>query len=173
MPSLGHIAWRVGIVCILLTGCVTTQNQIRELPPEEQPLYRAYSRLMTNRQNHTYLSLQTPQERAAYAREIGVAQRLEALPPNEQKAVLNGVMRKGLSRDALHMIWGRYCWKEGPEWNEHWYYYGDTMSLSEIGWHCSPESTVTEVLLIDGVVQWWKETIPDPPGLFPRRRLFW
>jgi hypothetical protein len=153
------------VTLVLLAGCAS-QYDYKRLPTAEQELYRAYSQVMTNKQSRTYLGLSST-ERAVYAKEIGVAQQLEALPPEEREAVLYGHVFKGMSQQALLLVWGKPCRQEGPASGQRWYYDGPAFSLSEVGWHCTRGDTLTEVLLKHGKVQGWAERVPDKPG---RRR---
>ena len=148
------------VTLVLLAGC-TSQYDYKRLPTAEQELYRAYSQVMTNKQSYTYLGLSSAAEHAVYAKEIGVAQQLEALPSEEREAVLYGHVFKGMSQQALLLVWGKPCRQEGPASDQRWYYDGPAFSLSEVGWHCTAGDTLTTVQLTHGKVQWWKERVTD------------
>jgi hypothetical protein len=155
-------AWLLSVALGLLVGCAS-QHDYKRLPTAEQELYRAYSQIMTAKQSRTYLDRSTATERAAYAKEIGVAQQLEALPPKEREAVLYGQVFRGMSEQALRLVWGKPCRQEGPASNQRWFYHGPAFSLAEVGWHCSAGDTITEVELEHGKVQGWAERIPSIP----------
>ncbi len=157
-----YLSLMLCVTLVLLAGCAS-QYDYKRLPTAEQELYRAYSQVMTNKQSHTYLGLSSAAERAVYAKEIGVAQQLEALPSEEREAVLYGHVFKGMSQQALLLVWGKPCRQEGPASAQRWYYHGPAFSLSEVGWHCTPGDTLTEVQLKHGKVQWWAERVPDKP----------
>lgn len=152
--------WLLSLTLVVITGCVSPYAGVHLLD-EEQGQYRAYSHLMTNRQLRTYLKLPTASERAAYARQVGAAQKLDALPTAERTAVLNGQPFKGMSAEALRLLWGDPNWEQGPKQDEHWFYYGDYFSLAEPGSYLSPRGTIMEVALIDDKVMWWQERIPS------------
>ena len=88
-----HLRWMIIIALVLHTACSSYNYQ--HLPTVEQELYRAYSQVMSHRQRRTFLALSTTAEREAFAKEIGVAQRFDALSPEEQQAVLYGQAFKG------------------------------------------------------------------------------
>ena len=151
----------LSVTLIIFAGC-TGQHSYQHLPTTEQELYRAYSQVMTPAQSKTYLSLSTVAEREAFARDIGVAQKLDALSPEERQAVLYGDVFKGMSGQALRFVWGDPCREEGPPAHRKWYYHGPVFSLPQAGWNCSGDvDTITEVQLVNGKVEWWAERIPQ------------
>jgi hypothetical protein len=162
-----HGGWLISMALLMLVGCAG--RDYRTLPVEEQQLYRAYSQVMTGAQSKQYLALSRASDRQAYAKEIGVAQRLEALSPQEQEAVRGGVVFNGMSAEALEFVWGTPCRREGPKTDERWYYEGPAFALPEVGWNCSSsDATFVEARLSDGKLDWWKERIRTRPGI--RRR---
>ena len=169
MMNWRHPGWLFSLVFSLVLGCVNP-HAYQQLPPDEQGRYRAYSRVMTAKQRRTYLAFPTAAERAAYAEELEVAQLLETLTPNEREAVLKGQVFRGMSAQALRLVWGTPCWEQGPPNAERWYYYGDSFSLSDIDRYCTPDDTITEVLVEDGEVHWWIERVPSKKGIGRRRR---
>ncbi len=170
MRLLHNIGGLFSVTLIILAGCAS-QHSYQHLPTAEQELYRAYSQVMTRRQSQTYLSLSTAAEREAFAREIDVAQKLDALSPEERQAVLYGDVFKGMSGQALRFVWGDPCRKEGPPAHQKWYYHGPAFSLPRAGWNCSGDvDTITEVKLVHGRVEWWAERIPKRRGTIRRRR---
>lgn len=157
-----HGGWLISIVLLMSVGCAG--RDYRTLPVAEQTLYRAYSQVMTGAQSRQYLTRSTASERQAYAEEIGVAQRFEALSPEEQEAVLGGVVFKGMNAEALEFVWGPPCRSEGTKANGRWYYEGPAFALPEVGWNCgASESTFVEVQLADGKLEWWAERIRTTP----------
>jgi hypothetical protein len=148
------------LTLVVITGCVSIYAGVH-LSEAERGQYRAYSHLMTNRQLRTYLKLPTASERATYARQVGAAQQLEGLPAAERAAVLNGQPFKGMSAEALRLLWGDPNWEQGPKQDEHWFYYGDYFSLAEPGSYLSLRGTIMEVALMDGKVTWWQERVPS------------
>lgn len=160
-----RLLWLSSLILVVITGCVSLYAGVH-LSEAERGRYRAYSHLMTNRQLRTYLKLPTASERAAYARQVGAAQKLEALPAAERAAVLKGHPFKGMSAEALRLLWGDPNWERGPKQDEHWFYYGDYFSLAEPGSYLSFRGTIMEVALMDGKVMWWQERVPS----FERKR---
>ncbi|HEY7494908.1 MAG TPA: hypothetical protein VIH59_27880 [Candidatus Tectomicrobia bacterium] len=128
---------------------------------------------MTPGQRRAYLALPTAVERAAYARQVGAAQRLESLSEEERTAVLGGYPFVGMSRQALLLLWGDPPRRQGPVQYERWYYYGDYFSLAEPGYHSQRQAIVMEVALEAGKVAWWEERRPSehPRSLLRRRFL--
>ena len=157
--------WLSSLTLVVITGCVSLYAGVH-LSEAERGQFRAYSHLMTNRQLRTYLKLPTVSERAAYARQVGAAQKLEALPAAERAAVLKGHPFKGMSAEALRLLWGDPRWERGPKQDEHWFYYGDYFSLAEPGSQLTFRGTIMEVALMDGQVMWWQERVPS----FERKR---
>jgi hypothetical protein len=152
--------WLSSLTLVVITGCVSIYAGMH-LTEEERGQYRADTHLMTHRQLRTYLTLPTASERAAYARQVGAAQQLEALPKPERAAVLNGHPFKGMSAEALRLLWGDPDWEKGPKQDAYWYYYGDYFSLAEPGSYFPPKNTIMEVALMDGKVTWWQERLPS------------
>lgn len=144
----------------LLTSC-TYQAALQQLPPAEQTTFRAYSKMMTSGQIQTYLGKPGAEERAAYLKEIGIAQRFHALAPQDREAVLSGYPRVGMSTEALRFLWGQPAQTRGRAGHyEHWYYQGPSFRLAESGNVLTDAGTIVIVDLIDGHVQDWLETTP-------------
>lgn len=152
--------------------CCTSLHPNAKLPEEEQGLYRAYSRIMTSHQLRTYLALPSAAERAAYAQQVGAAQKLNALSEHDLTAVLQGHPFEGMSKQALLLLWGQPYWREGPARDERWYYYGDAMSLAMAGNYQGSGDTVMEVALEDDHIVWWQERIPSERNRSIFRRRF-
>jgi hypothetical protein len=156
-----HLSYLV--ILYLFVGCAAP-HAYTQLPAAEQERYRAYSRVMTSRQLRTYLELPTPAARDTYARQVGAAQALESLPTADREAVLNGYPFEGMSAEALRLLWGDPVSRRGPAFDERWFYFGDVFSLAEPGFHSRYQaSTIMEVALADGKVQWWQERVPADP----------
>jgi hypothetical protein len=151
----------LGILSILvvLSGC--TYYQVKKLPPDEQAEFRYYSKVMSAPQMSAYLSQATPAERAAYLEQIGVTQRFEVLDSEDRKAVQAGYIRKGMSANALHFLWGPSTKTSGyTDHYEHWYYYGSVPTLAAEGSQWYEAGTLVDVYLVDSQVKWWQETVP-------------
>jgi hypothetical protein len=147
---------------VILAGC-TYQAALRQLPPEEQVTFRMYSKVMTSHQTRTYLSKATAAERAAYLAEIGVAQRFQALEPQDRETVRSGFPRQGMSAEALRFLWGEPDYTNGNRGHyEYWHYLGSAFSLGERGSALSQGGTIMTVYLVDNRVNWWRETVPTP-----------
>ena len=156
-PVLGLLS----LSFLLLAGC-TPLPGYTQLAAEEQGLYLVYSRVMTPGQRRAYLAWPTAAERAAYARQVGAAQRFEALSAADRATVLGGYPVVGMSRQALLLLWGEPYLQQGPAQYERWYYYGDEFSLAEPGYHARLQASLMEVALEDGTVVWWVQRAPRP-----------
>jgi len=154
------------VLTCLLSSCIT-QPPVSTWPPAEQRLYHIYNHVMKPQQLRTYASLPTPEQRAAFARQVGAAQRLDALPANERQAVLNGHPFEGMSSEALYLLWGEPYRRAGPAFDERWWYFGNYFALAENGNFPSNRNTVMEVLIENGKVKWWQERIPSEERRFP------
>ncbi len=165
--SHGYHLLGVIMMFALLTGCAY-HKAVKNLSPEEQNTFRAYRKVINGSQARTYLAKSSAVERQAYLREIGATKRFEALNPQDQEAVLNGYIRKGMSAEGLHFLWGypRYTTGHTGTW-ERWVYNGQIDDLLASGNRISDAGTSVEVLLVDGQVEWWLEGVPesnDDPG---------
>jgi hypothetical protein len=154
------------VLTCLLSSCLT-QPPASTWPAAEQRLYHIYQHVMKPQQLRTYASLPTAEQRAIFARQVGAAQRLDALPANERQAVLSGHPFEGMSREALYLLWGEPYWREGPAADERWWYFGDYVTLAENGNRPSDRNTVMEVLIENGKVKWWQERLPSEKRRFP------
>ncbi|GIX46305.1 MAG: hypothetical protein KatS3mg131_0516 [Candidatus Tectimicrobiota bacterium] len=157
-----NLAREVGLLVLAaaLGGCAYA-TALRQLPPEEQTLFRIYSKVMTPEQARAYLRQPTAAARAAYLEATGLAQRFQALDAADREAVLAGQPRPGMSADALRFLWGEPYHTEG--WTghyEHWYYLGSTWDLLAYGSRRGFFETMVFVYLVDGRVKWWLETPP-------------
>ena len=142
------------------TSC-TYQTAIQRLPPQEQVAFRAYSKVMSTRQAHTYLTKATAAERAAYLEEIGLTQRFQALSPLDRETVMSGFPRIGMSAEALRFLWGEPYSAIGPAGrHERWVYLGSAFSLAYRGNSTTDIATVVEVHLANDRVTGWLETVP-------------
>jgi hypothetical protein len=158
------------LIC-LLSSCITLPPP-PTWPEMEQRRYRIYQHVMTPRQLQTYASLPTAEQRAAFASQVGAAQRLDALPANERQAVLSGHPFEGMSSQALYLLWGEPEWREGPDFDKRWWYYGDYFTLAEVGNRPGDMSTMMEVSIENGKVMWWQDRIPSEERRFPFRHGF-
>lgn len=151
-----------GLVTALavLTSC-SYSTALRQLPPEEQAAFRTYSKAMTTRQAYAYLGKATAAERAAYLQEIGLAQRFQALTPQDRETVLGGLPRQGMSAEALLFLWGEPYYTRGRSGHfEYWHYLGSALALSDRGNVYGQAGTEVVVQLVDGQVRTWLETVP-------------
>jgi hypothetical protein len=170
MKGLRRLLQFVGKVSaiMLIVGCAY-QEAIRNLTPTEQQEFRAYSKVMTAKQVRTYLARETAATRAAYLNEIGMTQRFQALTAQDRESVLAGYIRKSMSAEALHFLWGEpYKTKGRPGHYENWFYRGSSVSLAETGDQHHNLGNQVRVLLVDGRVDDWADfvtsTINDNTG---------
>jgi hypothetical protein len=158
------LLYGLGIGCILamLSGCAT-YYQAKNLSPDEQAEFRIYRKLMNAPQRRTYLAKASAAERTAYLEEIGLAQRFDALDPEDRDSVQAGFIRKGMSAQALRFLWGPPTHSKGdPDHYAYWYYYGPVPDLVRRGSRPQDAGTRVEVYLVDNQVEWWIETVvPD------------
>ena len=149
---------------LLSSGCAT-YKAVQRLSPDEQTEFRVYRHLMNGGQTRTYLAKATAAERTAYLNEIGVAQKVAALDPKDRKAIRAGHIRKGMSAEALRVLWGEPHDEQGyAGHHETWFYKGSVPDLNHHGKSYSDVGTRVEVFLLDGKVSWWHENV-YPNGL--------
>ena len=160
IPDLYRFAGVMSVM-IILAGCAQ-QVALRRLTPTEQQAFRAYNKVMTAKQTRTYLAQETPAARVAYLTEIGAAPRFQALTAQDQASVLNGFIRKGMSAEALHFLWGDPYYTEGrPGQFENWVYLGSSASLAGTGNDSRSFGSQVQVLLVDGQVDTWMDFVPS------------
>ncbi len=148
-------------VLFVFTGCAY-YAAVNKLSPDEQTEFRIHSKMMSGRQMRTYLAKASAAERSAYLREIGSAQRFEALEAQDRESVLAGYIRKGMSAEALRFLWGEPYSDRGYTGHyEHWYYFGSALDLASRGTSYSEAGTIVDVYLVDNRVKWWLETVPS------------
>jgi len=118
---------------------------------------------MTGAQARTYLARASAAERTAYLREIGLAQRFEALDPLDRDAVLSGFPRVGMSAEGLRFVWGDPYYTEGDaRRSAHWHYLGSSLALGVSGNQYHNGGSRVDVYLTDGkVVAWVDGPKPD------------
>jgi len=140
---------------VVLTGC-TYDAALRRLSLAEQAEFHTYSRAMTGVQAYTYLAKASAAERTAYLRQIGLAQRFEALDPQDREAVLSGIPRVGMSAEALLFVWGSPYYTAGDARHyAHWHYLGSSFALATYGNQYRNSSNRVDVYLVDGHVVGW------------------
>jgi hypothetical protein len=174
-----------GMLLLVMAGC-TYEAAVRSLPVAERSEFRAYRKMMTPSQVQTYLAKTTPAERQAYLRDIGLAQRFEALDEHDRSAVLAGQIRLDVSAEALCFIWGEPSYWEGfrsssaatplacprtppgPYSGEErrnsyarWFYRGSSFSLASTGNQSRELGSQVVVELVDGRVTGWNDFIPS------------
>ncbi len=162
MKRLRHVLCLTALVSAMVTstGCAY-YDAIQRLTPAEQTEFRVHNKVMTSRQVRAYLAKATAAERTAYLGEIGIPQRFQALEPQDREAILAGSIRQGMSAEGLRYLWGDPYYTQGyPDHYEYWYYLGTTLDLTEYGHQQSDISTIVEVYLVDGRLEWWLETVP-------------
>jgi hypothetical protein len=159
--GMGSVSVLMVTLLVVLTGC-TYQAAVNSLPVAERSEFRAYSKVMTPGQVRAYLAKMTPAERQAYLRDIGIIQRFQALDADDQRAVLAGQVKPGVSADALYFIWGEpYYWEGRRGHYERWFYRGSSFSLASTGDQHRNLGSQVEVYLVDGRVTAWNDVIPS------------
>ena len=132
------------------------------------PLTFSPGKVMTSSQAHTYIAKATSAERAAYLDEVGLAQRFQALEPQDRQAIEAGFPRLAMSAEAMRFLWGEPYYTDGYTGHyEHWYYLGSSLSLAANGNEYDSAGSMVDVYLVDEQVQWWLDFVPsieDDPG---------
>jgi hypothetical protein len=163
MPRLPHVLrllWLLG-ASMALASCAY-EAQVQRLAPAEQAEFRAYRKIMTASQTRTYLARATPAERTAYAQELGLVQRFQALAAQDRQAVLAGYPVQGMSPEAMRFLWGEpYLQKGRTNHYGHWYYLGSSLALATSGNQYYNFGNWVDVYFEDGRLLWWKEFIPS------------
>lgn len=164
-------ASRLLLAGLLLTGC-SYETALQRLPLAEQSQFYTYNKIMTPSQKRAYLAKATAAERTAYLREIGLAQRFQALDPIDQDTVLSGAPRPGMSAEALQFLWGEPYYTQGyAKISAHWYYLGSSMNLSARGNQLTNFGNRVDVYLADNKVVGWIDGPPsDNDGSGERRQ---
>ena len=145
---------------VALSGC--TYTAIQRLSLDEQAEFHTYRKVMTTAQERAYLARATAAERTAYLREIGLAQRFQALDLLDRDAVLGGVPRAGMSAEALLFLWGSPYYTSGDARRyAHWYYLGSSFALAAYGNQYSDSGNRVDVYLVDGHVVGWVDYTPS------------
>jgi hypothetical protein len=140
---------------VVLTGC-TYDAALRRLSLAEQVEFHTYRKAMTGVQEHSYLSKASAAERTAYLRQIGLAQRFEALDPQDREAVLSGTPRVGMSAAALLFVWGSpYDTAGDAPHYAHWHYLGSSFALATSGTQYRNTNDRVDVYLVNGRVVGW------------------
>jgi hypothetical protein len=149
-----------------LSGC--TYAAVQRLSLDEQAEFHIYQKVMTPSQERAYLAKATAAERTAYLREIGLAQRFQALDPSDREAVRSGIPRVGMSAEALLFLWGEPYYTSGDARRyAHWYYLGSSLGLAGYGNQYYNYGNRVDVYLVAGQVTGWVDYIPSD---IPRKR---
>jgi len=157
-PWAGVLIGTIGV----FAGC-TYDAALQRLSVAEQAEFHTYKKVMTTPQAHTYLAKASAAERAAYLRQIGLAQRFEALDPLDREAVQSGFPRVGMSAAALRFVWGDPYYTEGDaRRSAHWHYLGSSLALGASGNQYNNFGSRVDVYLTDGkIVGWVDGARPD------------
>ena len=140
---------------LVLTGCAY-DNAVRQLSLDEQAEFFVYRKVMTAAQARAYLARASATERAAYLRQVGLAQRFEALEPRDRAAVQNGFPHVGMSAEALRFVWGEPYYTEGEaRRSAHWHYLGSSLALGASGNRYSNTGNRVDVYIVAGRIVGW------------------
>ncbi len=146
---------------LVLTGCAY-DNAVRQLSLDEQAEFHVYRKVMTATQARAYLAKASATERTAYLREVGLAQRFEALEPLDRAAVQSGVPRVGMSAEALYFVWGEPYYTEGDaRRSAHWHYLGSSLALGASGNQYSNTGNRVDVYVVAGKIVGWVDYAPS------------
>jgi hypothetical protein len=145
---------------VVLTGC-TYDAAVQRLSLPEQAEFHTYQQVMTPAQVRTYLAKATAAERTAYFSQIGLAQRFQALDPQDRDAVRGGAPRVGMSAEALLFVWGDPYYTAGDAHHyAHWYYLGSSFGRGGYGNYARDYSHRVDVYLVAGKVVGWVDEVP-------------
>ena len=162
------VRWVVVLMGSILTLSGCTYAAIHRLSLDEQAELHLYQKVMTPSQERAYLAKATAAERTAYLREIGLAQRFQALDPSDREAVIGGIPRVGMSAEALLFLWGEPYYTSGDAHRyAHWYYLGSSLGLAGYGNQYYNYGNRVDVYLVAGQVTGWVDYIPSDE---PRKR---
>jgi hypothetical protein len=140
---------------MVLTGCAY-DAAVRQLSLAEQAEFHLYKKVMTPAQARAYLARASAAERTAYLREVGLAQRFEALDAPDRAAVQSGFPRVGMSADALLFVWGEPHYTEGDARQAaHWHYLGSSLALGASGNQHSNSGNRVDVYIVAGRIAGW------------------
>ena len=140
---------------LALTGCAYDVT-VQRLSLAEQAEFYLYKKVMTPAQARAYLARASAAERTAYLREVGLAQRFEALEPLDRTAVQSGFPCVGMSADALLFVWGEPYYTEGEARRAaHWHYLGSSLGLGASGNQYSNSGNRVDVYIVAGRIVGW------------------
>jgi len=146
---------------VVLTGCAY-DNAVRQMSLAEQAEFHIYRKVMTSAQARAYLARASATERTAYLREVGLAQRFEALEPLDRAAVQSGFPRVGMSAEALRFVWGEPYYTEGEaRRSAHWHYLGSSLALGASGNRYSNFGNRVDVYVVAGRIVGWVDYAPS------------
>jgi hypothetical protein len=146
---------------VILTGC-TSDAAIQRLSLAEQSEFYTYRRVMTPTQERTYLAKATAAERTAYLSEVGLAQRFQALDPQDRDTVLSGLPRQGMSAEALLFIWGEPYYTAGDaRLSAHWHYLGSSFARGFSIYPRGGFGNRVDVYIVAGKVVGWVDAAPS------------
>jgi len=146
---------------VICTGC-TYDAAIQRLSLAEQSEFYTYRHIMTPAQERAYLAKATAAERTAYLSEIGLAQRFQALEPQDRETVLSGAPRTGMSAEALRFIWGEpYYIDSDARRSAHWYYLGSSFGRGHSIYPLGGFGNRVDVYLVAGKVVGWVDVAPS------------
>ena len=101
-------------------------------------------------------------ERTAFLRQVGLAQRFEALDPLDRAAVQSGFPCGGMSAEALRFVWGEPCYTEGNvRRSAHWHYLGAALALGASGNQPGTVGSCVDVYLVAGRIVGWVDYAPS------------
>ena len=146
---------------MVLTGCAY-DAAVRQLSLAEQAEFHLYKKVMTSGQTRAYLAKASAAERTAYLREIGLAQRFQALDPLDREAVQSGFPRVGMSAEALRFVWGEPYYTEGDaRRSAHWHYLGSSLALGASGNQHSNFGNRVDVYIVASRIVGWVDYTPS------------
>ena len=164
MKSCQRLLLLIGVLMgtiVIFAGC-TYDAAIQRLSLAEQSEFYTYRHVMTPAQERTYLAKATAAERTAYLSEIGLAQRFQALDPQDRATVLSGLPHPGMSAEALLFVWGEPYYTDGDaRRSAHWHYLGSSFGRGHSMYPVGGFGNRVDVYLVAGKVVGWVDVAPS------------
>lgn len=93
------------LLCLTLAAC-GYKGKVKNLSDAEFDHYYALRVYMEEEQIKTYLKKETPEERDAYLKELGLWDRFYKYPDFIRQEIVRGEVREGWTVDQVMMSWG-------------------------------------------------------------------
>jgi hypothetical protein len=106
MTARGGVMYRwLFVLALLLSGC-SWESRVKRLSDTEFDHYYALKPYMSDADRKTYLKLKTEDDRNAWLKQQGLWDRFYKYPENLRKAIVEGAVQVGWTKDMVVMAWG-------------------------------------------------------------------